>query len=490
MPLNKRSELGRQLTHIEVDSNWTQIESWLAAKAPMNHTHSIANVTGLQIALDARVLNSQKGVANGVATLGSDGKVPSSQLPNIAGNGMYFPQDTLTGADIGKLVIWKDGKAQLPVFEAAVPAGAATYEYELTLASFAPLTRPTVTISFTDNPTDLDTIGDYTFVVGAPASPTEVQIQGALYDTISRFIIAVVFREGGDSINRESANVVTITSRIDGITSDFEYTDELLANYVDTSFCTVTRSGTTATARLGSCLVPFLFLRAIGYLIGDKYANYVSYYSTSAENFNIFQIKEIGGVLAAYPSNISELKAGILSIILADEFTESASWTDDVLSISTHKELPLELSIDTEDEEYWTDAFADGEITVEATPATPSYCKYPILGLVKSVAATQVEIYTEPVCEFKSVHEGVVSWDGLLSFNRMFVLNPDAPGYLMPFITLVESDYNIVSVLAIAAGGYINAIENDIETNIPFLGAFSLDIFAVKLIVDLFLSGE
>lgn len=46
-----------------------------------SHNHIITNVDGLQDALNGAIPTSQKGVANGVATLDSDGKVPTSQLP-------------------------------------------------------------------------------------------------------------------------------------------------------------------------------------------------------------------------------------------------------------------------------------------------------------------------------------------------------------------------------------------------------------------------
>jgi hypothetical protein len=50
-----------------------------------NHTgtQAISTVSGLQTALDAKIPASEKGANNGVATLGSDGKVPSSQLPTL-----------------------------------------------------------------------------------------------------------------------------------------------------------------------------------------------------------------------------------------------------------------------------------------------------------------------------------------------------------------------------------------------------------------------
>jgi len=47
-----------------------------------SHDHTIANVTGLQSALDSKINNSKIGVASGVASLDENGFVPSSQLPS------------------------------------------------------------------------------------------------------------------------------------------------------------------------------------------------------------------------------------------------------------------------------------------------------------------------------------------------------------------------------------------------------------------------
>ena len=45
-------------------------------------THTISQVSGLQTALDGKIATSQKGIANGVATLDANGLVPSPQLPS------------------------------------------------------------------------------------------------------------------------------------------------------------------------------------------------------------------------------------------------------------------------------------------------------------------------------------------------------------------------------------------------------------------------
>lgn len=80
-----------------------EIDTKLSGKANSVHSHSVSDITDLK-----------KGQANGVASLGSDGRVPSSQLPSYVDdvleftNQASFPQK---GED-GKIYIAKDTNKQ------------------------------------------------------------------------------------------------------------------------------------------------------------------------------------------------------------------------------------------------------------------------------------------------------------------------------------------------------------------------------------------
>lgn len=62
----------------------------VAERAMEDHTHSIGDVTGLTGALDSKQNASEKGAANGLATLGADGKVPTAQLPAAVLGAMVY----------------------------------------------------------------------------------------------------------------------------------------------------------------------------------------------------------------------------------------------------------------------------------------------------------------------------------------------------------------------------------------------------------------
>jgi hypothetical protein len=61
----------------------SKITSELAGKAPTAHSHSASDITDFNLEVDSRAddrIDTQKGVANGLATLDGSGKIPSSQL--------------------------------------------------------------------------------------------------------------------------------------------------------------------------------------------------------------------------------------------------------------------------------------------------------------------------------------------------------------------------------------------------------------------------
>lgn len=91
-------------------------------------TMSIAKITSLQAALDAKENANNKGIANGYAGLGSDGKVPDAYLHTVPAMLGYTPQDTAQkGTANGYAGLGSDGKVpagQLPASSsgATIPA--------------------------------------------------------------------------------------------------------------------------------------------------------------------------------------------------------------------------------------------------------------------------------------------------------------------------------------------------------------------------------
>lgn len=73
-----------KLVDIAAGATANASDAQLRDRATHTGTQAIGTVGGLQAALDAKVASAEKAAANGVATLGADGKIPTSQLPALA----------------------------------------------------------------------------------------------------------------------------------------------------------------------------------------------------------------------------------------------------------------------------------------------------------------------------------------------------------------------------------------------------------------------
>lgn len=79
----------------------------LTGYAAKEHSHTKASVGLSNVTNDAQVKRSEMGKANGVATLGNDGKVPSSQLPSYVDDVVEFTDKTKfpTTGESGKIYV-------------------------------------------------------------------------------------------------------------------------------------------------------------------------------------------------------------------------------------------------------------------------------------------------------------------------------------------------------------------------------------------------
>ena len=112
------SDARTPLAHSHVQSDITGLVSALSgkvdtgdsrlsdARTPLAHSHAQSDVSGLSAALSGKQATSEKGQANGYASLGADGKVPSAQLPASQPGGEGIPA--------GVIVMWGGLLANIP----------------------------------------------------------------------------------------------------------------------------------------------------------------------------------------------------------------------------------------------------------------------------------------------------------------------------------------------------------------------------------------
>ena len=100
-----------------------KISTLLTGKTAVGHTHVAANITDFDSAADARI-TAQRGQANGLATLGADSKIPSSQIPSIAITDVHVVADIAardalspqTG-DVAKVIDNGSGSVQTYIYD-------------------------------------------------------------------------------------------------------------------------------------------------------------------------------------------------------------------------------------------------------------------------------------------------------------------------------------------------------------------------------------
>jgi hypothetical protein len=101
-----------------------------------SHNHTIDNVDGLQTAINARIASSEKGAANGVASLDASGLVPAAQLPSYVDDVLEYanfaglPVTGITGKiyvalDTNKIYRWS-GSAYIEISATAGNSDTAT----------------------------------------------------------------------------------------------------------------------------------------------------------------------------------------------------------------------------------------------------------------------------------------------------------------------------------------------------------------------------
>lgn len=103
-----------KLATIANNATANSTDATLLNRANHTGTQAISTITSLQSTLDSKIPSAQKGVANGVATLDSAGKVPVAQLPESVIGGMKF------------IDTW-NASTNTPTIPAAAPANTGHY---------------------------------------------------------------------------------------------------------------------------------------------------------------------------------------------------------------------------------------------------------------------------------------------------------------------------------------------------------------------------
>lgn len=520
MTLKKRSILGRELQWEEVDQNWSDIEQNLAQKANTAHTHSISNISGLQNALDLKIGLLQKGAANGVATLDATGKIPLSQLPDMptssspSENTITLPHSTLTSADIGKLVIFKDGNCLLPVFESEVleeKKVVSTSFYKNTYDNFV---VPYLLFQLTGLPSDGDNfqipvkgesggmLHEYFTYKNSPSNPRDIEIGADVESTINNTVSVISTYLIAPSINiagvTNSNFSITYNALFEhGAYFDFNYNIFSGVYSYGTAINISKNNGGTLSERFMDALKGFLLLRFIkidNQRISDRITPNVSElfeWFCQSPHFSqtVYRYGYNSDMLLLLPIDFSEFKNGLKERLELLPDIDAAQWIDEELHITIHNEnMPVTIDSSGDNYNIFNNAFSSFTTISDWVPPVPRHCQYPIVGLIKSVTATHGEISTDSLLEFTLTGTDELDYDALFGLGKYCVLNPDAPGYVMP-LTNIEIR-SIQGLLSVSGSGYVQSLDREVETDEAFLGYLSRDTYMLSILYMIISGGD
>lgn len=419
--------------------------------------------------------------------------------------GMIFPHDTLEEEDVGKLVILKDKKAQLPIFEPAAPAQPGIVEFAHNTDSYSGARYKSEEVQLTALPQNEEYfllrtgVGHYNFSFRTVATlDNDIEIGVSVEATIDNIISTILNHPATSpalAVTKVSADTFKVEWKwlyIGGPNEELYFSPILpTCDIVPLPNANKTDNGTTKANHLGAVLDAYYLLRGMQKGGMDVYQQsswdllkHILSNANFTEDVNLIDAN--GTYALKMPASDEELKLGIKDLLENGDDIVAASWIVNRLTI--------EHSFDEEEVGFVAPTGADlylgnwSDMTVVSDIQYPSaaYCKYPILGMVKSVGDESVVIYTEPVLDFISMHNGTAEWEGLFDFNRIFVLHPDYPGLLL---ALEEAIASFGDVLDLTSCGYVAALDKSIESGVSFKGSLMSDTVSL-LILSLLIFKE
>lgn len=519
MGLNKRYEKDRPLTHAEMDANWSQIESWLAQKANSVHQHEIEQINGLLAALSSKLDANKVGVNNGVASLDNTGKVPLSQLPSIpppptAQNGMRFPQRNLTNADVGKVVVWKDGAVQLPEFTPEVPETSGIAKITYNTSQWAPPMFEKVLINISQQPN--------------PDEVLELDIANNVEGYSSYIIAAYIFKASASSDNHIEIGITiedtvdNIISKLDGNqdrTIGFEITKESSSSFsiewrfihfdvkdYDGNYMKIMKLknnspqvhqlpadmtvSPVATFNIKSLFDTVFLLRGIRRGVWNDFGDdngemmYARTLLTANPIAGYSEQLDFTGNSDLYlymPVSIQEFKDGVVYWLEETESIESAHWEGDDLFIEfttddDEDELQLQFQAPNDPGSNLYSGLWNGfDITQEYIPAVPPLCPYPMYGVLDALDNGDALLSNNPILKFTTRYADFLEIEQISSLFDMlpfFVPDWEYPGELRPILH-VATEYNIAAFfLPIIRHPFVVFKDNGISDN-SFFGSLT-----------------
>jgi hypothetical protein len=385
----------------------------------------------------------------------------------------------LSASDIGKILVLKNGQAQLPSFD-SVPVGANQLLSFSFLSSFVPYTLPRLEITFLQNlvPNDFVEVTLRTFL-NTPISITLTAV--ASDDNESSFLIganeAITMENYAQKLEARmsfygihpcytvqrtdpTSNSIAIVAQVLEFDRQWSFWENTGTSNL---YISINRIGDNYQDRIGSAPLAEVAVKGIRYNINGTSFQYdtgglvYSVLSQSPEHSLVLYMMTSNDTTVRLPLNVSEFMNGIGHAI--------ATIFQGYVSHSINNQS-IEIELDPQADNIFINLFNDeniqyfnnfSDLTIEdGTPFFMTICTDPIIGQLAAFENNQAVISADPIGRFqlKGNQPIVMSQEiPLISLGRFCCLDPDHPGYLK--VVEMTNQYALLTI----APGFVVALE-------------------------------
>ena len=487
-----------------------QFWNWLDSFWHKDEEIPVSNVENLENILinkaDTSVTNNIQNQVNNRYTKTEVDNLLSQQ--GGGGNLMTFEHVGLTQDDIGKSVIVKNGKVQLPEFEPPIPMQPGIWRMKFNLEEFKPFAPTTLQLEFTGQPTDGDEIYIGGLGMGIKFGSTyDVQIGSTIKDTVENLrdylVNQNVHLQSVELEIQDDVKLRLIRNSLDWYAYDY-YIENLFVGttissgaITDSVFQGDVQMALDVHTRIGHVFVPILLYRYLfdvfsegsdelpaGAEIALHYGIATSFTATSTID---------GSMPIKIPKDMSELKAGTLELL--NKLSETYEEFPFSFHFDQEGDLIIEVGDDLEELDngwtfsvpgelsgYFDDAFDAPDEEESFFPGVGVHCKWKVIGNIVELENNVAKINVSNRQFFKSSYP-INEEEFFASFGRTLVLDPDKPGEWMP-ITLVQ-DMTIADMFTFQQNGIITTFEYSVAGEEDKLATISYDAeTAIKILMS------
>lgn len=411
---------------------------------------------------------------------------------------------SLTNADVGKILVLKDGKASLPEFvTGSSTPGNVSIDYS---GSFVPFSRPKLIIEFTQNLVNFDNVevtlrsetnavlnvmfiavesddNATEFLIGANASETGVNFK----EKLEAWMLANGAHQCYSVFYGDNTSIVIIEANVLELSRQSNFWEDTSAS---NAYISISRQGDNLADRANDALIAALLISAIRYDVDGipiTPINMASAIFALSENGTgtdeVFADTSPYGTYALPASKLEVLSSIQSALPIIFTGISNASVADNTIEFDTHYSISnFELLFDsTEEQSYFDTKFSSLEIEEGSGPGA-IYCPYPIIGLLRGFATDGKALLCQDlICKLPLSGDSSIEMNGiapLISVGRICCLDPEHPGRMK--VASIED----VAFLQSIAPGYAFALEAA-SPNQEFWARLVIDVATLTIIIAL-----